>query len=187
MGLIFSTCSGPMLLIEAHYERVIRGNPALTEAELFAKRYYSGAQVLARALGIKGLCTTVVTACSAGTAAIALAADLIRCGLLDAALAGGADSFSVSTLAGFDGLKATSEGRCAPFSKPYGLNLGEAAAFAFLETPEAAQQRGARVCAEVLGSGMSNDAYHCSAPEPAGREVSQISVAMPVRCSFRAS
>jgi 3-oxoacyl-[acyl-carrier-protein] synthase II len=173
MGLIFSTCSGPMLLIEAHYERVIRGNPALTEAELFAKRYYSGAQVLARALGIKGLCTTVVTACSAGTAAIALAADLIRCGLLDAALAGGADSFSVSTLAGFDGLKATSEGRCAPFSKPYGLNLGEAAAFAFLETPEAAQQRGARVCAEVLGSGMSNDAYHCSAPEPAGRGLAE--------------
>ena len=85
-----------------------------------------------------------MTACSASTAAIALAADFIRCGMLDAALAGGADSFSVSTLAGFDGLKATSEGRCAPFSKPSGLNLGEAAAFAFLETAESAQQRGAR-------------------------------------------
>jgi 3-oxoacyl-[acyl-carrier-protein] synthase II len=173
MGLIFSTCSGPMLLIEAHYERIIRGNPALTEAELFAKRYYSGAQVLARALGVGGLCTTVVTACSASTAAIALAADLIRCGMLDAALAGGADSFSVSTLAGFDGLKATSDGKCAPFSKPYGLNLGEAAAFAFLETADSAQQRGARVRAEVLGSGMSNDAYHCSAPEPAGRGLAE--------------
>jgi 3-oxoacyl-[acyl-carrier-protein] synthase II len=169
MGLIFSTCSGPMLLIEAHYERIIRGSPALTEEELFAKRYYSGAQVLARALGVGGLCTTVVTACSASTAAIALAADLIRCGLLDAALAGGADSFSVSTLAGFDGLKATSDGKGAPFSKPCGLNLGEAAAFAFLETNDLAQQRGARMRAEVLGSGMSNDAYHCSAPEPAGR------------------
>jgi len=173
MGLIFSTCSGPMLLIEAHYERVIRGNPALTEEELFAKRYYSGARALARALGVKGLCTTVVTACSASTAAIALAADLIRCGLLDAALAGGADAFSVSTLAGFDGLKATSEGRCAPFSKPYGLNLGEAAALAFLETADAARQRGAPVRAEVLGSGMSNDAYHCSAPEPAGRGLAE--------------
>jgi 3-oxoacyl-(acyl-carrier-protein) synthase len=173
MGLIFSTCSGPMLLIEAHYERIIRGDPALTAAELFAKRYYSGAPVLARSLGVEGLCTTVVTACSASTAAIALAADLIRCGLLDAALAGGADSFSVSTLAGFDGLKATSEGKCAPFSKPYGLNLGEAAAFAFLETAGSAQQRGARVRAEVLGSGMSNDAYHCSAPEPAGRGLAE--------------
>ena len=169
MGLVFSTCSGPMLLIEAHYERIIRGEAAIGEDALFAKRYYAGARVLAHALGLQGICTTVVTACSASTAAIALAADLIRCGLLDAALAGGADAFSTSTLAGFDGLKATSEGQCAPFSKPYGLNLGEAAAFMVLETPESARHRGAPVRAELLGSGMSNDAYHCSSPEPGGR------------------
>ena len=169
LGLIFSTCSGPMLLIEQHYERIIRGEPGISEAELFAKKYYAGAQVLARSLGIQGITTTVVTACTAGTGAIALAADLIRCGMLDAALAGGSDSFSMSTLAGFDGLKATSEGRCAPFSKPLGLNLGEAATFVFLETLESARQRGARVHAEVAGSGMSNDAYHCSSPEPTGR------------------
>jgi 3-oxoacyl-(acyl-carrier-protein) synthase len=144
MGLIFSTCSGPMVLIEAHYERIIRGHPQLTEAELFAKRYYSGAQILAQTLGVNGLCTTVVTACSASTAAIALAADLIRCGMLDVALAGGADAFSVSTLAGFDGLKATTDGKCAPFSKPPGLNLGEAAAFVFLESAGSMRQRGAR-------------------------------------------
>ena len=173
MGLIFSTCSGPMLLIEAHYERIIRGQPQLTAEELFAKRYYSGAQILAQTLGIGGLCTTVVTACSASTAAIALAADLIRCGMLDCALAGGADSFSVSTLAGFDGLKATSDGKCAPFSKPTGLNLGEAAAFAFLESAEFARQRGAQPHATVLGSGMSNDAHHCSAPEPGGRGLTE--------------
>ena len=169
LGLIFSTCSGPMLLIEHHYERILRGQPQLTAQELYARRYYSGAQVLAQALGISGLCTTVVTACSASTAAIALAADLIRCGRLDAALAGGADAFCASTLAGFDGLKATSEGRCAPFSKPPGLNLGEAAAFVFLETAESARERGIQSRAVVLGSGLSNDAHHCSAPEPGGR------------------
>ncbi|MCK6501029.1 MAG: hypothetical protein L6Q38_16240, partial [Nitrospira sp.] len=134
MGLIFSTCSGPMLRIEAHYRRILAGDPSLTPRELFAKRYYSAAQVLAGTLGIHGYTTTVVTACSASTAALALAADLIRCGVLDAALAGGADSLSLSTLAGFDGLKATSESRCAPFSKPPGLNLGEAAAFLVLES-----------------------------------------------------
>jgi 3-oxoacyl-[acyl-carrier-protein] synthase II len=169
LGLIFSTCSGPMLLIERHYERIIRGDPGISEAELYAKKYYSGAQVLARVLGIQGITTTVVTACTAGTSAIALAADLIRCGMLEAALAGGADAFSMSTLAGFDGLKATSEGRCAPFSKPLGLNLGEAATFLYLETYDSARQRGARVHGEVIGSGMSNDAYHCSSPEPTGR------------------
>jgi 3-oxoacyl-[acyl-carrier-protein] synthase II len=169
MGLIFSTCSGPMLLIEKHYERIIRGEPRISEAELFAKKYYAGAQVLAQALGVQGITTTVVTACTAGTGAIALATDLIRCGMLDAALAGGSDAFSLSTLAGFDGLKATSEGRCAPFSKPPGLNLGEAATFVFLETLDSARQRGAHIHGEVAGSGMSNDAYHCSSPEPAGR------------------
>ena len=169
LGLIFSTCSGPMLLIEAHYERMLQGQPQLSAAGLFARRYYAGAQILAHTLGIRGLCTTVVTACSASTAAIALAADLIRCGRLEAALAGGADAFSISTLAGFDGLKATSEGKCAPFSKPPGLNLGEAAAFVFLESAASAHQRGATPWATVLGSGMSNDAHHCSAPEPGGR------------------
>jgi len=169
MGLIFATCSGPMLLIEQHYERIISGNGRLSAEQLFAKRYYCGAKILAHALGVQGLSTTVVTACSASTAAMALAADLVGCGMLDAALAGGADAFATSTLAGFEGLKATCEDKCAPFSKPFGLNLGEAAGFVFLETPEAAVARGAPVQAELLGSGMSNDVYHCSAPEPAGR------------------
>jgi 3-oxoacyl-[acyl-carrier-protein] synthase II len=169
LGLIFATCSGPMLLIEAHYERIIRGDLRLTEEEWLARQYHTGARVLARELGVQGLSTTVVTACSASTAAMALAADLIRCGMLDAALAGGSDAFSTSTLAGFEGLKATSEGKCAPFSKPFGLNLGEAAAFVFLESLAGAHQREAIIRAEILGSGMSNDAFHCSAPEPAGR------------------
>jgi len=119
---------------------------------------------VARELGVQGLSTTVVTACSASTAAMALAADLIRCGMLDAALAGGADAFSTSTLAGFEGLKATSEGKCAPFSKPFGLNLGEAAAFVFLESLTSARKRQVAIQAEILGSGMSNDAFHCSGP-----------------------
>ena len=168
MGLIFATCSGPMLLIEQHYERILHGDGRLSAEELFAKRYHCGAKILAHALGVQGFSTTVVTACSASTAAIALAADLIRCGMLDAALAGGSDAFATSTLAGFEGLKATCEDKCAPFSKPFGLNLGEAAGFVFLETPEAAAKRGAAVQAGLLGSGMSNDVYHCSAPEPAG-------------------
>jgi 3-oxoacyl-[acyl-carrier-protein] synthase II len=169
LGLIFATCSGPMLLIEEHYERIVRGDPHLDAEALLAKQYHTGAPMLARLLGITGMQTTVVTACSASTGAIALATDLIRCGMLDAALAGGSDAFSLSTLAGFDGLKATCEGKCAPFSKPFGLNLGEAAAFVVLETPESAHQRGVVAVGEIAGSGMSNDAHHCSSPEPAGR------------------
>jgi 3-oxoacyl-[acyl-carrier-protein] synthase II len=168
IGLVFATCSGPMQTIERHYGRIISGDESLTAGELFAKRYYSGAKALSHAFGIGGVATTVVTACSASCAAIGLGADLIRLGLADVVLAGGSDTFSETTLAGFDGLKATCSGLCAPFSKPSGLNLGEAAAFLVLESLDNAAGRGAPPCAEILGFGLSNDAYHCTAPEPSG-------------------
>ncbi|HMD69365.1 MAG TPA: beta-ketoacyl-[acyl-carrier-protein] synthase family protein, partial [Chitinivibrionales bacterium] len=168
MGLVFATCSGPMQTIERRYAAVLAGDGALTREELFSLRYYSGAKALAHLFGISGPGATVVTACSASTAAIGIAADLIRLGVVDAALAGGSDTFAETTLAGFDGLKATCEGTCAPFSKPPGLNLGEGTAFLVLESMEAAQARGASVHAEILGFGLSNDAYHCTAPDPSG-------------------
>jgi len=168
MGLLFATCSGPMQTIERYYAGMAGGDRTLTKEQLFAKRYYSGAILLARAFGIGGICTTVTTACSASLSAIGFAADLIRLGLADAVLAGGSDTFSETTLAGFDGLKATVEGFCAPFSKPFGLNLGEGAAFVVVESLEHAQSRKALVLAEVMGFGLSNDAVHCTAPDPSG-------------------
>jgi 3-oxoacyl-[acyl-carrier-protein] synthase II len=168
MGLVFATCSGPMQSIERHYARVLSGDLSITKEELFALRYYCGAKALAHCFGIGGPSATVVTACSASTAAIGFAADLIRLGILDVALAGGSDTFSETTLAGFDGLKATCEGTCAPFSKPVGLNLGEGAGFCVLESLTHAQSRAAEIFAEVMGFGLSNDAYHCTAPDPSG-------------------
>jgi 3-oxoacyl-[acyl-carrier-protein] synthase II len=168
MGLVCATCSGPMQTIERRYARILSGDESLTKEELFATRYYCGAKALAFLFGISGLSTTVVTACSASTAALGFAADLIRFGILDVALAGGSDTFSETTLAGFDGLKATCEGTCAPFSRPVGLNLGEGAAFCVLESQPHAESRRATVHAEIMGFGLSNDAYHCTAPDPSG-------------------
>jgi 3-oxoacyl-[acyl-carrier-protein] synthase II len=168
IGLVFATCSGPMQTIERHYGRILSGDETLTATQLFAKRYYSGARALAHVFGIGGMSTTVVTACSASCAAIGIGADLIRLGLADVVLAGGSDTLSETTLAGFDGLKATCSGLCAPFSKPSGLNLGEAAAFVVLEDFMHATSRLAPLFAEILGFGLSNDAYHCTAPEPSG-------------------
>jgi len=168
MGLVFATCSGPMQSIERHYGRILSGDLSLSKEELFSLRYYCGAKSLAHVFGIAGPSATVVTACSASTAAIGFAADLIRLGIIDAALAGGSDTFSETTLAGFDGLKATCEGTCAPFSKPVGLNLGEGAGFFVLENLAHAQGRKAAVLGEVMGFGLSNDAFHCTAPDPSG-------------------
>lgn len=165
-ALVLGTCSGGMLSAEQQAERMLHGHDTLTEEAFFNKRYYTPAKVIATAAGITGPVMTVVTACAAGGGAIAQGADLIRSGLSDLALAGGADSFALSTLAGFDALKATCSGWCSPFSKNVGLNLGEGAAFLVLEELQHALCRKAVVIAEILGSGLSNDAYHATSPDP---------------------
>ncbi|MCP4598936.1 MAG: hypothetical protein GY847_00070 [Proteobacteria bacterium] len=168
-GVVFGTCSGGMLSIEKHYEGLAEGVDLLDEDLLFSKRYYTTAKILAWAAGASGPALTVVTACAAGAGAIAQGADLIRAGLTDIVLAGGSDTFAPSTLVGFDALKATCEGMCAPFSKTIGLNLGEGAAFFVLEDLDHALSRGADIIAELLGSGLSNDAYHPTAPDPSAK------------------
>jgi len=166
MGVIVGTCSGPMLSIEKKYERLLSGGDNLSANELFALRYEGAAQVLARVFGISGISATVVTACSASLGAIGIGADLIRLGVLNAALVGGSDTLSPTTLAGFDGLKATCDTVCAPFSKPLGLSLGEAGAFLLLEELDHALDRNAPIFAEIVGFGSSNDAFHCTSPDP---------------------
>ena len=168
-GIVLGTCSGGMQSIEQHYKALAQGKNPINKDLLFSKKYYTTAKVLAWAAGARGPVTTVVTACAAGTGAIVQAADFIRSGMADIVLAGGADTFALSTLVGFDALKATCEGTCAPFSNPVGLNLGEGAAFLVLERMENANKRGAKILCELLGCGLSNDAYHPTAPDPSAR------------------
>jgi len=172
-GLFLGTCSGPMLSIEKLYKRELNGDPLPEADDLFKCQYYSASVKLAGYFGVKGPVITVTTACSAFTVAVAEAADLIRTGTIDIALVGGADSFSTTTFAGFAGLKATHDTMCAPFSVPPGLNLGEGAAFVILENRVAAQSRNVKILGEILGSGLSNDAYHSSAPDPNGKGAAQ--------------
>ena len=169
MGIVCATCSGPMQSIEAYYGRRLTEFPELDDSEFFATRYYSASRLLAHLCGIEGINVTVTTACSASINAIATAANLIRTGMIDGALVGGSDAFSLTTLAGFDGVKATTPGLCAPFSSPAGMNLGEGAGFLVIESYETAAARGAEIFAEVLGYGTSNDAYHCTSPDPSGK------------------
>lgn len=166
---VLGTCSGGMLSTEKQFENKQNGSFALTEPDYFSARYYSAAKTAALAAGASGPTAAVVTACAAGTGAISYGADLIRAGLCDVSLAGGADTFAVSTLIGFDALKAVCKGVCTPFSENIGLNLGEGAGFLVLESMEHARRRGATVLGEILGSGLSNDAYHATSPDPSGK------------------
>ncbi len=167
-GLFLGTCSGPMLSIESFYEKQLAASP-LGPGDVAAKSYGGAARAMAAEFDVRGPVVTVTTACSASAGALGAAADLISAGAIDRALVGGADAFSPTTLAGFEGLKAVCEGFCAPFSKPAGLNLGEGSGFVVLETGESARTRGAAVLARLLGYGSSNDAHHRSAPDAAGR------------------
>jgi 3-oxoacyl-[acyl-carrier-protein] synthase II len=129
---------------------------------------------LAISLGIKGLNYAVVSACATGSHAIGEAAEIIKRGDAEAILAGGGEAcMHPLILAGFTAMRGLAvEDEDPPrASRPFdatraGFVMGEGACVLVLEDLDAARARGARVYAEVLGYGGSNDAHHMAQPEP---------------------
>jgi len=122
---------------------------------------HSLANFVQDALALEGPCLTISTACSSSAKAFAAAERMLRLGLVDAAVVGGADSLCGSVLFGFNALQLVSPEPCRPFDvNRRGINLGEAAGFALLERGPGPLQ--------LIGHGESSDAHHMSTPHPEG-------------------
>lgn len=126
--------------------------------------------------GYRGPNYAVVSACASSTHAIIDAFDNIRLGKADIILAGGSEAvISEAGVGGFNAMKALSERNDDPAtaSRPFdkdrdGFVMGEAAAVLVVEELEHAKARGAKIYAEIVGSGATADAYHITAPHPEG-------------------
>lgn len=134
-----------------------------------------GAGNVAIKYGLKGPCTSIVTACATGNNSIGEAYRLIKHGYADYMLAGGTEApICRMGVGGFSGMKALN--KCndpmkasIPFDRDRGgFVIGEGAGVLVLETLEGAQKRGAKILAEIVGYGNTCDAYHITSPDPKG-------------------
>ena len=126
--------------------------------------------------GAKGPNSSLATACAAGTHAIGDAFKIIQRGQADAMFAGGVESVITPTcFAGFNAMRALSTRNAEPqkASRPFdrdrdGFVVGEGSGILIMEVLENALERGAQIYAEIIGYGLSGDAFHMAAPAPGG-------------------
>lgn len=132
--------------------------------------------------GFRGPNYVTVSACASSTNAMYDAYTYLKLGKADIIVSGGSEAaICIAGVGGFNALKALSENNASPetASRPYdkdrdGFVLGEGAGALILEEYEHAKKRGAKIYAEIIGGGMSSDAYHITAPHPEGAGITKV-------------
>ena len=181
-GVVVGTGIGGMETFEENFTVMLERGPRRV-SPFFVPRMMPNALAgeISIAHGFRGANFGVVSACASGNHAIGLAADLIASGLIDRAVAGGAEAVLIPvTFAGFSRMGALSKRNDEPerASRPFdaardGFVMGEGAGMLVLENYDLAVARGAHVYAEVRGFGMSADATHITAPAEDGAGASR--------------
>ncbi len=130
----------------------------------------AGASQISMDLRLSGPTYTVSTACSSSNHAIGQAFRLVRDGDAEMAVTGGSEApFTIGLLKAWEAMRVIAPDTCRPFSKDRrGMILGEGGAMMILEPFEAAKARGAKIYAEICGSGMTSDAHHLTQPTVEG-------------------
>jgi len=172
-AVVLGTSKGVVLGMGEVHRKVRERAGRLSDADLRTIEAYRpgyGTLRLSERLGARGPRSTLGLACASSSMAIAHAAELLKLGLADRAVAGGFDGFSPFIFTGFDAIGALTRTRCRPFDRRRdGTVLGEGAALLVLETAEAALARGVRPIAELEGAGFTADGVHLTAPDREGR------------------
>ena len=163
--------NGTEFSVAAHRNYFTEGQfPANYNLEIQGADYAS--TMVAEKFGLKGPVNTFSTACSSSAGAIIKGAELILAGLADAAVVGGIDIASDTTLVGFGALEAVSSEITNPLSKNrHGITLGDGAAFFVLTKEDLSTLSSSglpRGSIRLLGWGESSDAYHMTSPDPSG-------------------
>src|SRR3989441_3023644 len=176
VGVSFGTALGGVCKAEEQYIRYLkkgaRGVQPTLAVQVFGGSAHSN---IAIEFGFRGVGTTNSNSCASGTVSVGEALRYIRDDFADVIVAGGAEApLSALTIGAFDIIKTMSRSDDPNFaSRPFdrlrdGFVMGEGAASLMVEELEHARARGAKIYAEVLGYGLSNDAYHMTAPLPNG-------------------
>jgi len=181
-GVIIGTAmAGHGYILEQHVTLRERGPMRINPFTALASFPDACASNVSIELGVTGPSFSIATACSSASDACGYAFAAIRSGTVDFLIMGGAEaSIYPGILAAFCVARALStrnddpQGASRPFSRDRdGFVLGEGAGMLVLEEYEHAKKRGAHIYAEILGHGMTCDAYHMTVPDPEGKEASR--------------
>ncbi len=175
VGVWIGAGIGGLMTIEKYHTMLIEGGPKKISPFFIPMLLINLAPGQVSIMtGAKGPNASTVSACSTGTNSIGDAYKIIARGDADAMIAGGAEAtVSPLCISGFNAMKALSTRNDEPAkaSRPFDKNrdgfvVGEGAGILILEEMDAALKRGAKIYAEIVGYGVSSDAYHLSTPDP---------------------
>jgi nodulation protein E len=166
-AIVCGTAVGGQASLEAGFEDLyVAGRGRVHPLTIPKTMTNAGVSQVSMDLRLSGPTYTVSTACSSSNHAIGQAFRMVRNGDVEMAVTGGSEApFTIGLLKAWEAMRVIAPDTCRPFSKDRrGMVLGEGGAIMILEPFDAARARGAKIYAEICGTGMSSDAHHLTQP-----------------------